>query len=160
MCNRTCNGLFVVPVVDTQWIARRSLERRSQSYSGNALRLFHLRENYNLPSVQAQSWHMISLAVEVNTDTLDFETPSNREKQRLREQVLRRGTHRLLDIFARGEGLESCGDLPEGVQATLRRVRLRQCALGRSSQTRTRSGGIDRRIRMVRRSLAALRQSR
>ena len=37
-------------------------------------------------SVQAQSWHMFSLGVEVNADTLDFETPSDRERKRLSQQ--------------------------------------------------------------------------
>lgn len=39
-------------------------------------------------SVQAQSWHMFTLAAEVNADTLDFETPSDRERERLRRQLV------------------------------------------------------------------------
>jgi len=54
-CDRLFGPGFLVPVVDTQWVARRTLERRNQPYGGNTLRLFNLREQYNLPRYNAHN---------------------------------------------------------------------------------------------------------
>lgn len=48
-CRQVFGGGFAAPVVDTQWIARRTLERRNRPYGGSDLRLFNLRKGYNLP---------------------------------------------------------------------------------------------------------------
>jgi DNA polymerase-3 subunit epsilon len=40
---------FLLPVVDTQAVARRSLERRNRAYRAEELRLAALRERYHLP---------------------------------------------------------------------------------------------------------------
>ena len=46
---------FLAPVVDTQWLARRTLERRNQPYGVTDLRLFNLRKRYNLPRYGAHN---------------------------------------------------------------------------------------------------------
>lgn len=50
---RICESLFginfLMPVIDTQAIARRTLERRNQSFQPKELRLAALRERYQLP---------------------------------------------------------------------------------------------------------------
>ena len=46
---------FLIPVVDTQVIAKRKLERGNKVVTGNELRLFNLREQYNLPRYQAHN---------------------------------------------------------------------------------------------------------
>jgi len=48
-------GKFLCPVVDTQIIAHRALERRNQPITPNALRLFNLRTQYNLPRYNAHN---------------------------------------------------------------------------------------------------------
>ncbi len=55
VCRKVCGAPLVVPVVDTQWLARRSLERSNRPYNGSSLRLFNLRENYNLPRYNAHN---------------------------------------------------------------------------------------------------------
>jgi len=51
--HRACMALFgirfLMPVIDTQVIARRTLERRDQAYRPQELRLAALRERYQLP---------------------------------------------------------------------------------------------------------------
>ncbi len=54
-CAEIFNGNFIVPVVDTQQVARRWLERRNQSYTATDLRLFNLRARYNLPRYVAHN---------------------------------------------------------------------------------------------------------
>jgi DNA polymerase-3 subunit epsilon len=57
--NAACRGLFgsglVVPVVDTQVLARRTFERRHISFKGSELRLHALGERYNLPRYGAHN---------------------------------------------------------------------------------------------------------
>ena len=48
-CERLFGGRFLIPVADTQWLARRTLERRGRPYRAAELRLSTLREGYNLP---------------------------------------------------------------------------------------------------------------
>jgi hypothetical protein len=50
-------------------------------------------------SVQASSWHIITLGVEVKADTLDFETPSDRERERLMEQRRRQQQEEIVRRF-------------------------------------------------------------
>ena len=54
-CRRLYGTGFLVPVVDTQYLARRWLERRNRTYGPGALRLAALRERYNLPRYQAHN---------------------------------------------------------------------------------------------------------
>ncbi len=54
-CRKLFDSEFLVPTVDTQYIAKRSLERRNIAYAANELRLFNLRERYNLPHYQAHN---------------------------------------------------------------------------------------------------------
>ncbi len=54
-CQREFGGGFLIPVIDTQMIAKRSMERQGGAYSGNELRLFNLRTRYNLPQYQAHN---------------------------------------------------------------------------------------------------------
>ncbi|GAB6044212.1 exonuclease domain-containing protein [Endothiovibrio diazotrophicus] len=48
-CERLLGGRFLIPVVDTQWLARRTLDRQGRAYRAEELRLARLRERYNLP---------------------------------------------------------------------------------------------------------------
>ncbi|MGM0593780.1 MAG: exonuclease domain-containing protein [Pseudomonadota bacterium] len=48
-CERVFGGGFVLPVVDTQEVARRTLERRNQAFRAQQLRLAELRERHHLP---------------------------------------------------------------------------------------------------------------
>ena len=54
-CERLFGGRFVVPVVDTQYLAQQWLERRDKHYTVRELRLSNLRERYNLPRYQAHN---------------------------------------------------------------------------------------------------------
>lgn len=54
-CQRVFGAAMLVPVVDTQHLARRWLERRDRHYTVRELRLFNLRERYNLPRYQAHN---------------------------------------------------------------------------------------------------------
>lgn len=48
-CKQLFNAPFLMPVVDTQAVARRRFERRNLAYRANALRLATLREQHGLP---------------------------------------------------------------------------------------------------------------
>jgi len=48
-CRRYFGSSFLMPVIDTQELARRSLERRQQVYRPTELRLAELRRRYQLP---------------------------------------------------------------------------------------------------------------
>ncbi len=52
-CERLYGGRFLMPIVDTQWIEQRTLDRRNRSYAPKELRLGRLRERYNLPRYRA-----------------------------------------------------------------------------------------------------------
>jgi len=54
-CRRIFGGELVVPVVDTQSLARRTFERRHISFKGSDLRLHALGERYNLPRYGAHN---------------------------------------------------------------------------------------------------------
>lgn len=54
-CRRVFGGEFLVPVVDTQWLAQRRLERRQQPWRAGELRLWRLREHYHLPRYPAHN---------------------------------------------------------------------------------------------------------
>ncbi len=48
-CERYLGTPFLMPVIDTQEVAKRSLERRNVSYRAQELRLAELRQRYGLP---------------------------------------------------------------------------------------------------------------
>ncbi|HEY9148231.1 MAG TPA: exonuclease domain-containing protein, partial [Gammaproteobacteria bacterium] len=48
-CERYFSSRFLMPTIDTQEVARRTLERRNQSFRPQQMRLAELRERYNLP---------------------------------------------------------------------------------------------------------------
>jgi DNA polymerase-3 subunit epsilon len=54
-CRRLYRGDFLAPTVDTQVLARRTLERRQASFKGSDLRLHALGERYNLPRYGAHN---------------------------------------------------------------------------------------------------------
>lgn len=54
-CQHFFDGEFLAPVIDTQKIAARSLERRNQPYKMRDLRLYNLRQQYNLPAYTAHN---------------------------------------------------------------------------------------------------------
>lgn len=55
--NKICQNLyqqgFHLPIVDTEVLARRQLQRRGASIQSGALRLFNLRKRYHLPEYSA-----------------------------------------------------------------------------------------------------------
>lgn len=55
MCQKLYNTNFIIPVIDTQYLAKRSLDRQNQSYKGSDLRLFNLRKTFNLPVYKAHN---------------------------------------------------------------------------------------------------------
>jgi DNA polymerase-3 subunit epsilon len=54
-CAEVFNGEFVVPVVDTESLARRWFEQRDKPFSPRDLRLANLRARYNLPRYPAHN---------------------------------------------------------------------------------------------------------
>lgn len=54
-CAQLFGAGFISPVVDTQRLAQQWLERRDKHYTVRDLRLFNLRERYNLPRYQAHN---------------------------------------------------------------------------------------------------------
>ena len=57
--NKVCQKLystdFVMRVIDTQVLAKRSFDRRNQSYKPGELRLFNLRKIFNMPPYKAHN---------------------------------------------------------------------------------------------------------
>jgi len=54
-CERLLGGALLVPVVDTQVLARRTFERRQIAFKGSDLRLHALGDRYNLPRYGAHN---------------------------------------------------------------------------------------------------------
>lgn len=54
-CRRLFGGPFIVPVVDTLYLARRRYQRQHKSFKGNELRLHNLRAELGLPRYQAHN---------------------------------------------------------------------------------------------------------
>jgi len=46
---------FIIPVIDTQVLAKRQLQREQVTLEKNSLRLFNLRERYKLPAYKAHN---------------------------------------------------------------------------------------------------------
>ncbi|MDH5633454.1 MAG: exonuclease domain-containing protein [Gammaproteobacteria bacterium] len=57
--NKICQSLYGqqlhIPVIDTEVLARRQLQRRHQSIKTGSLRLFNLRQQYGLPDYSAHN---------------------------------------------------------------------------------------------------------
>ncbi len=57
--NRLCQDIykcnFLIPTIDTQLLAKRQLLRNQIMLQENSLRLFHLRDRYNLPAYKAHN---------------------------------------------------------------------------------------------------------
>jgi DNA polymerase-3 subunit epsilon len=62
MCQKLYGTEFMIPVIDTQYLAKRSLERKNQSYKSNDLRLFNLRKSLNMPAYKAHNALMDAIA--------------------------------------------------------------------------------------------------
>jgi len=62
LCNELYNTDFVIPVIDTQNLAKRSLERKNRIYKNNELRLFNLRRSFNMPAYKAHNALMDAIA--------------------------------------------------------------------------------------------------
>ncbi len=62
MCHKLYDTDFVIPVIDTQFLAKRSLERKNKSYGKNDLRLFNLRKSLNMPAYKAHNALMDAIA--------------------------------------------------------------------------------------------------
>lgn len=64
--NKICRSLygsdFVIPVIDTQLLAKRSMERRNLPCKSTDLRLFNLRRKYNMPAYKAHNALMDAIA--------------------------------------------------------------------------------------------------
>ncbi len=64
--NKVCQSLyqcdFIMPVIDTQQLAKRSLDRKNKVYKSNDLRLFNLRKQYNMPAYKAHNALMDAIA--------------------------------------------------------------------------------------------------
>jgi DNA polymerase-3 subunit epsilon len=61
-CERCYGGRLLAPTIDTQWLAKRWLERRGKHYQGDDLRLSRLRARYNLPPYRSHDALMDALA--------------------------------------------------------------------------------------------------
>lgn len=57
--NKACQNLFktgfIMPVIDTQFLAKRTLARQNKAVKPNDLRLFNLRKNFNMPAYKAHN---------------------------------------------------------------------------------------------------------
>ena len=62
MCQELYGSSFVIPVIDTQYLAKRSLERQNKIFKSNELRLFNLRKSYNMPAYKAHNALMDAIA--------------------------------------------------------------------------------------------------
>ena len=62
MCQELYGTDFVIPGIDTQYLAKRSFERQSLAYKNNELRLFNLRQSYNMPAYKAHNALMDAIA--------------------------------------------------------------------------------------------------
>ena len=64
--NKVCQKLygtnFIIPIIDTQYLAKRSFDRKNKIFKKNALRLFNLRKELNLPAYKAHNALMDAVA--------------------------------------------------------------------------------------------------
>ncbi len=62
MCQELYGSNFIIPVIDTQYLAQRSLERQNKISKSKELRLFNLRKSYNMPAYKAHNALMDAIA--------------------------------------------------------------------------------------------------
>lgn len=62
MCQKLYATEFIIPVIDTQHLAKRSLERKNSAYKSKELRLFNLRKSLNMPAYKAHNALMDAIA--------------------------------------------------------------------------------------------------
>lgn len=62
MCQELYGSNFVIPVIDTQYLAKRSFDRQNKAFKSNELRLFNLRKSYNMPVYKAHDALMDAIA--------------------------------------------------------------------------------------------------
>lgn len=62
MCQQVYGSDFLIPVIDTQFLARRSFDRKNKSYKASDLRLFNLRKSFNMPAYKAHNALMDAIA--------------------------------------------------------------------------------------------------
>ena len=64
--NKVCQAMyetdFVIPIIDTQLLAKRSLDRHNIPYKAGDLRLFNLRKQFNMPAYKAHNALMDAIA--------------------------------------------------------------------------------------------------
>lgn len=53
---------FLIPVIDTQYLAKRSFDRKNITYKNTDLRLFNLRNSFNMPAYKAHNALMDAIA--------------------------------------------------------------------------------------------------
>ena len=62
MCKEIYGSDFLIPVIDTQYLAKRSFDRKNISYKNSDLRLFNLRSSFNMPAYKAHNALMDAIA--------------------------------------------------------------------------------------------------
>ena len=62
MCLELYDTKFFMPVIDTQFLAKRSFERKNTEFKSAELRLFNLRESLNMPAFKAHNALMDAIA--------------------------------------------------------------------------------------------------
>jgi len=62
MCQELYGSDFIMPVIDTQYLAQRSFERQNKVFKSKELRLFNLRRTYNMPAYKAHNALMDAIA--------------------------------------------------------------------------------------------------
>lgn len=62
VCQKLYSTDFVMRVIDTQVLAKRSFERKNKAYKPSELRLFNLRKTYKLPAYKAHNALLDSIA--------------------------------------------------------------------------------------------------
>jgi len=62
ICQKLYQTDFVMRVIDTQVLAKRSFDRQNRSYKANELRLFNLRKTYSMPAYKAHNALMDAIA--------------------------------------------------------------------------------------------------
>lgn len=55
LCQKFYQTDFIIPIIDTQYLAKRRFERQGISFKSNELRLFNLRKRYHMPAYTAHN---------------------------------------------------------------------------------------------------------
>ena len=62
LCKEMYGSDFLIPVIDTQYLAKRSFDRKNISYKNADLRFFNLRDSFNMPAYKAHNALMDAIA--------------------------------------------------------------------------------------------------